>query len=95
MAIFNSNYQIVNLPTGTYTLNELGNGVSASTVHQLFCVADAVATVTALGGGSFQWTASTGDILDITLGKCVVTSGELAGFKAPSNSQQQKRVFFS
>ena len=95
MAIFNSNYKIINLTGGTYTLNELGDGVSASTVHQLFCVVDATATVTALGGGSFIWTAKAGDTLDITLGGCVVTIGELAGFKAPSGNQQQKRIFYS
>ena len=38
MAISNSNYKIVNLPTGTYTASELGDGISASTVHQVFCV---------------------------------------------------------
>jgi len=96
MATFNSNYQIINLPIGTYTLNDLGNGLTASTVHQLVCVqSGSVAEVTAIGGGSFTWSpASIGDTLDIILGGCKVTNGEFAGFKAPSSSNGQKRIFF-
>ena len=95
MAIFNSNYQIINLPTGNYTLNDLGDGISASTVHQLVCIQTGSVNVTAIGGGGFTWTpAAIGDTLNIILGGCNVISGEFAGFKAPSNSNQ-KTVFYS
>lgn len=94
MAISNSNYKIVNLPTGTYTASELGDGISASTVHQVFCVTGGSIKVSAIGGGSFTWTATAGQSLDIFLSGCIVNSGEFAGFKAPSNSNGMKRVFY-
>ena len=38
MATFNTNYGIVNLTSGTYTVNDLGDNLTATTVHQIYCL---------------------------------------------------------
>jgi len=89
MAFFNSNYSAKHLPVGSYAIGDLGNGITASTVHQIFCLADGDITITPLGGGdSFTWSATAGQSMNILVGACNVASGEFVGFKpqyAPSN----------
>jgi len=95
MAINHTNYRAIKLSAGnTYTTNDLGNGVSASTVHQVFCNSSGTITLTALGGGTFDWTATSGQYIDIILGACSVASGEFIGFKAPSTADRTKRIFY-
>ena len=83
MATFNTNFKAVRLVAGNaYTLADLGDGLSASTVHQVFCVSGGTITLTALGGGTFTWAATTGQSIDITLGSCSATTGLFIGFKS-------------
>lgn len=93
MAFHNANFKAINLPVGTYELSDLGNGVSASTVHQIFCLSNGSATITAIGGGTFTWTATAGQSIDVVTGKIVVGSGEFVGFKSSyqPNWNQQTR----
>ena len=80
MATCNTNFKAVRLVAGNaYTLADLGDGLSASTVHQVFCVSGGTITLTALGGGTFTWAATTGQSIDITLGSCSATTGSLNG----------------
>src|ERR1035437_1521738 len=60
-----ANYEAIDLTftggTGTngdYTLYDLGDGITASTVHRIYCLLDASSTIliNTLGGGSFTWT---------------------------------------
>jgi len=81
MATHNANYEIINL-IGTMGSDILGNGISASTVHQLFCIADGSITVNAVGGGSATWAATAGQTMDILPSKVNVISGEFIGFRA-------------
>lgn len=82
MSTFNTNYQALNLPVGSYTIGDLGNGLTASTTHQIFCVSAGTITMTALGGGTFTWGATAGQSINIILGSCSVTSGLFIGFKS-------------
>jgi len=93
MAFHNANFKAINLPVGTYELSDLGNGISASTVHQIFCHSNGVSTITAIGGGTFTWTATTGQSIDVVTGRIVVSSGEFVGFKSSyqPNWNQQTR----
>lgn len=75
-----SNYQLINL-TGTMGPNELGNGVTASTVHEVYCTSNGSIDLTLLGGGSFTWTATTGESMSAVLSACTVNSGTFIGFK--------------
>lgn len=93
MAFHNANFKAINLPVGTYELSDLGNGISASTVHQIFCLSNGSATITAIGGGTFTWTATAGQSIDVVTGRVVVGSGEFVGFKSSyqPNWNQQTR----
>ena len=81
MAFHNTNWTAVNLPVGTYEMGELGNGITASTVHQIFCLTGGSITVSAIGGGTFTWTATAGQSMNVVVGRCVVASGAFVGFK--------------
>ena len=93
MAFHNVNFQAVNLPVGTYEIGDLGNNISASTVHQIFCLSGGAVTISAMGGGTFTWTATAGQKVDVVAGRIVVASGEFVGFKTSfqPNWNQQTR----
>ena len=93
MAFHNANYQVVNL-SGTMDGGQLGNGVTASTVHEVFCVADGAIDINALGGGSFTFTAVAGQSVKVLVGSLTVNSGTFIGFKAkhyPLQRQMQNQ----
>lgn len=93
MAFHNVNFQAVNLTIGTYEMGALGNNISASTVHQVFCLSGGTTTITAMGGGTFTWTATAGQSVDVVAGRIVVSSGIFVGFKTSfqPNWNQQTR----
>jgi hypothetical protein len=94
MTTFNCNYQMIMLES--YSTATLGNGLTASTVHQVFCVSAGTISIVPLGGGgSFAWGATAGQSLDIVLGSCSVASGLFAGFKSPFNGNATTKVFYS
>ncbi len=81
MALYNANYQALVLPAGSYNTAYLGDGISASCVHQLFCLSAGTINVTANGGGNFNWPATPGQSMDIMVSNCVVSGGTFIGFK--------------
>jgi len=95
MALYNQNYKAINLLSGnTYTENDLGNGLTGSCTHQLFCLASGAIHVTAKGGGSYIWSASTSEFMDILIGSCTVDSGIFVGFKSQYSPGQLPSPFF-
>jgi hypothetical protein len=82
MAFHNTNWTAVPMPVGTYTISDLGNGISASTVHQIFCTTTGTVTISAMGGGTFTWAATAGQKIDVVCANVVVASGAFVGFKA-------------
>jgi len=82
MGLYKQNYQAINLPVGAYTEGFLGDGLSATTIHELFCLADGAITITPKGGGTFTWSATTSQNLNVIVGNCEVLSGSFVGFKA-------------
>jgi hypothetical protein len=93
MATFNTNYEAKILPAGSYTASTLGDGFSATTVHQVFCVSAGTISMTALGGGTFAWGATPGQSIDILLGSCIVSSGLFVGFKNQNQPGSQKPYY--
>ncbi|MFA5068468.1 MAG: hypothetical protein WC466_10620 [Candidatus Izemoplasmatales bacterium] len=91
MALYNQNYEakLLTVAGSPYTTADLGNNITASTVHQVFCLSAGTISITALGGGSFTWSASTSESMDIMAGACSVISGEFVGFKSKFNSPQK------
>ena len=83
-----ANWQIINL-SGTNNLFELGDGVTASTVHRIFCLGDGSITISAIGGGNFTWSAATsGQSIDIVPRETTVNSGAFIGIRSKTNPHQ-------
>jgi len=92
MAFHNTNWSAVPMTTGTYNLSDLGNGLTASTVHQIFCTADGAATITAMGGGTFTFTATAGQSVNVVCANVVVGSGSFVGFRANYQANYRQQV---
>jgi hypothetical protein len=94
MAFHNANWTAVPMTTGTYTLNDLGNGKTGSTVHQVFCTGAGDITISAMGGGEFTWSATAGQKVDVVAANIVVASGTFVAFKSAfqPNWNQQARI---
>jgi hypothetical protein len=90
MAFHNTNWTAVPLSLGTYTLGDLGNGITGSTVHEIFCTTDGEIIITAFGGGEFSWVAKSGQSVKVVTAKAQVKSGAFVGFK--TNLQQGYRA---
>lgn len=91
MAIYNQNYEakLLTVANSPYTTSDLGNGITASTIHQIFCLSGGNINITALGGGNFTWSATTSQSIDVVAGYCNVISGEFVGFKTQFIPTQQ------
>ena len=87
MGQINANYSVIQL-SGTKTLYELGDGISASTVHEIFCVSGGTIAITPMHGNEFIWGATAGQNMHITPRQTVLTSGLFLGFKAKFTPSQ-------
>jgi hypothetical protein len=81
MGLQAKNYTALSL-SGTMTTNILGDGVSANTVHQIYCLSAGSISITAMGGGTFTWTPTANNYLDIVPSSITVNSGAFIGFIA-------------
>jgi len=85
MALYNQNYEAKLLNAGdTFT----GSTTTATTIHQVFCLSGGNISITALGGGSFTWSATTSQSLDVLVGYCKANSGQFVGFKSQYTGKQ-------
>lgn len=81
MGLEAKNYEAISL-SGTMLSDVLGNGISANTVHQIYCLAAGSITITAMGGGTFTWAPATANVsIDVVPSKVVVSSGTFIGFR--------------
>ena len=82
MATIHANYKAIALAS-TMGLGELGDGVSANTVHRLYCISPGNITVRPFEGASFTWTApNANDFIDVVVSGLTVNSGTFIGFAA-------------
>lgn len=84
MGSFSKNFEAISL-TGTMTTNILGNGVSAETVHQIYCLSTGIINIKPMGGGAFDWSATTNTFLDVVPATVVVSGGTFVGFRAKNS----------
>lgn len=92
MAFHNTNYEAVPMSIGTYNAGELGNNMTASTVHEIYCLTDGSATITAVGGGRFDWPATAGQSIKIMPSQVIVSSGSFVGFRAKLQTNWNRQV---
>jgi hypothetical protein len=82
MAFHNVNFAMVPMPVGTYDVDVLGDNLTASTVHEVYCVSAGSIQITASGGGTATFAMTAGQSVKVMARKCVVSSGSFVGFKA-------------
>jgi hypothetical protein len=82
MAFHNTNYEIVPLTGGTYNMSQLGDGLTASTVHEIYCLTPGSITINALGGGSATFPMTAGQSVRVLAVGCTIASGTYVGFRA-------------
>ena len=87
MATYNTNYEIVPLTSGTYDVGALGNNLTASTVHQIYCLTAGSITITATGGGQATIPMLAGQTFDCMVRQVIVSSGTYIGFRAKLDSR--------
>jgi hypothetical protein len=88
MAIpLSANWDVVSL-TGTNSLYDLGNGITASTIHQIYCLSAGVITITPMKGSTFIWSGTTNSSIDVLPRQTIVSSGTFIGFRAKFSSTQ-------
>lgn len=87
MAFHNVNFKMVPLISGsTYTTADLGNNITGSTVHEVYCISAGTISITAMGGGRVTLPMTAGQSIKVMVGTCTVTSGGFVGFKSQFNS---------
>lgn len=82
MAHFNANYEVISL-SGTQTTATLGNGITASSVHQVYCLAPGNITITPLQGASFVFSSTTANVfINVIVSATTVNAGTFIGFRS-------------
>jgi len=81
MAFHNINFQMVPITSGTYTTGDLGNNITGSTVHEIYCLTSGSITISAFGGGTVTVPMTAGQSIKVMVGSCTVVSGTYVGFK--------------
>ena len=86
MATFNANYGIVNLTSGTYGVDVLGNNLTATTVHEIYCLTSGSITISATGGGKATVPMTSGQSINCMVREVTVISGTYLGFRSKLDS---------
>ena len=84
MGSFSKNYEAISL-SGTMNSSTLGNGFSAETVHQIYCLSAGTITITAMGGGTFIWSGTTNSYIDVVPSSVTTSGGTFIGFRAKNS----------
>lgn len=87
MATQNTNYHSVFLPAGTYTEGTLGNGITASTTHQILCVTAGAITIYPISGTQFTISLTAGQTVNCLTKQVVVGSGTFVAFRSQNTSK--------
>jgi len=87
-----ANYEVVAL-TGTQTHKtgiETGI-VTATTIHEIFCLSAGTIAITPAKGSSFSWAATAGQSINVVVKATTVSSGTFIGFKSKQVFPQGSR----
>lgn len=88
MNIF-ANYEVVSL-SGTqthFTGRETGN-ITATTIHQIYCLSAGNIIITPLKGATFTWAATTNASIDVLTKSTTVSSGSFIAFRSKLQTPQ-------
>lgn len=82
MAQHNANYTIVSFAAGANGPDVCGDGLTASTVHQVYCTTGGEVAIAAYGGGDMTVTLTAGQYVNVLCSTVTVNSGTFVGFRA-------------
>lgn len=86
MAFHNTNYTVTALTGGTYNTGQLGNNITAATIHQIYCLSAGSIIITPCSGPTFTWNATANQSIPVMVSTVTVSSGNFIGFSAKFNS---------
>jgi hypothetical protein len=81
MGLQSKNFEALYLTAATYTSATLGDGITANTVHQLYCISAGTVTISCMGGGVFTWAGTVNAQIEVVPKQLVVNSGEFVAFR--------------
>lgn len=82
MSLPYANYEAINLSGSSIYPFDPSNYRTATTVHQILCLANGSVTVYPMAGVSFTWAATASQTLDVLCSAVTVSSGNFIGFRA-------------
>lgn len=83
MAEIFANYEAVALSgTQTHSTGKETGLISASTIHEVFCISAGTITITPVKGPSFAWPATGGQSMRVMVWRTVVNSGGFIAFRS-------------
>jgi len=87
MGLQSKNYEAINLTATTYTVGTLGDGITANTVHQLYCLSAGSVSITCMGGGTFTWNGTVNSSIEVVPSQLVISSGVFVGFRTKNDGR--------
>jgi len=93
MASIHANFEVVALsgtqshPTGRET-----NVITATTIHQIYCLAAGAIVITPMKGPSFTWNASINTSMDVLVKATTVSSGTFIAFRSKLDFGQGRMI---
>lgn len=90
MSTIHANYESVALSgTINFTTGKETGLITATTIHQIVCLAAGTLIITPMAGPSFSWSPTVvGTTIDVMVKTVTVSSGTFIGFKAKHISPQ-------
>lgn len=85
-----ANYEVIALSsTQTHATGRENNGtITATTVHQIFCLAPGTVIITPMKGPAFSFAATAGQSIDVLTKATTVSSGTFIAFRAKLQGAQ-------
>ncbi len=84
-----ANYEVVALSgTQSHTTGKENGYVTASTIHEIYCLSAGAIIITPLKGAPFTWNATTNASLNVLVKATTVSSGTFIGFRGKLNMNQ-------
>lgn len=78
-----ANYEVVALSgTQSHVTGRETNFITATTIHQIYCLGAGTIIITPMKGPSFSWAATTNISLDVMVKATTVSSGTFIAFRS-------------
>lgn len=84
-----ANYEVISLSgTQTHSTGRETGSITATTVHQIYCLAAGTIIITPAKGPNFSWAATTNSSIDVLTKATTVSSGTFIAFRSKLQTPQ-------